>query len=211
MRNRIHRAASIALPAALCAMLGGCQGGGGTIEVGVTSSGQALTVVTNPADGGTTPVTGAQLLLDVERVDVHVAGSGDMDDDPPAGLTGGGPNHGDDGGWITVFAGAAQVDLLQPGAVETFLGSAPTPAGKVTQIRLVLAHATWVDGATATPVACPSCGTSGLKIVTMGKLVVPNGGILHVTLDFDREHSLHVGTDGTRLDPVIKIARADTR
>ena len=76
----------------------------------------------------------------------------------------------------------------------------------MTQIRLVLAGATFVDGTTPTPVACPSCTQTGLKIVTMGKLFVPSGGTLHVTLDFDREHSLSATADGFRLDPVVKIA-----
>jgi hypothetical protein len=209
MRTRFSPSAvSIALPALLAGALVGCQGSGGTVEIGLTSSGQPL--VANASDGGT--VVGPRLVLDVTRVDVHVAGDG-MPDDPPGGLTGtsGGPPAHDDGGWITVFAGAAEVDLMQPGSVETFLGSAPTPAGKVTQIRLVLAAATWLDGTSVVPVACPSCTQTGLKIVTMGKLFVPSGGTLHVTLDFDAEHSLHTDTGGFRLDPVVKIARADTR
>jgi hypothetical protein len=105
----------------------------------------------------------------------------------------------------------AQVDLLQAGSVEAFLGSGPVPAGKVTQIRLVISEATWVDGAITKTVVCPSCTKTGLKIVTMGKLFVPVGGILHVTLDFDRDHSLHDDKDGLRLDPVVKIARTAVR
>jgi hypothetical protein len=212
MRKHFHCAVSIALPALLAGALVGCQGSGGTVEIGLTSSGQPLAVA--PAsDGGTDAAAGPELVLDVTRVDVHVAGD-DVPDDPPGGLAGTGPSvppaH-DDGGWITVFSGAAHLNLLLPSSVETFLGSAPTPAGKVTQIRLVLASATWVDGASVTPVACPSCTQTGLKIVTMGKLFVPNGGTLHVTLDFDAEHSLHTDTSGLRLDPVIKVARADMR
>jgi hypothetical protein len=215
MRTSFHRSVSIASSALAAAVLVGCQGSGGTIEVGLTSSGQPLTAITAASDGGTSgdaTIVGPRLMLDITRIDVHVAGDG-MPDDPPGGLTGTGPSAppAHDGGWISVFSGAASVDLLQTGSVEAFLGSAPTPAGKVTQIRLVLAAATWVDGASVTPVACPSCTQTGLKIVTMGKLFVPNGGTLHVTLDFDAEHSLHTGTDGFRLDPVIKIARSDTR
>jgi hypothetical protein len=152
-------------------------------------------------------------------VDIHIPGNdgddGDDDKDkdkdppiPPAPAPAP-PSHGDDGGWITVFSGLTVVDLLAAGSVETFLGSAAVPAGKITQIRLVIAQATWVDGAVSQPVTCPSCTQSGLKIVTMGKLFVPAGGTLHVTLDFDRDHSLHAEKDGFRLDPVVKIARAD--
>jgi len=108
-------------------------------------------------------------------------------------------------------SGPTRVDLLRAPAVETFLGSAPIPAGKITQIRLVLVDATWFDGASVTPVACPSCTQTGLKIVTMGKLMAPIGVTLHVTLDFDREHSLHADPNGLRLDPVVHVARFDTR
>jgi hypothetical protein len=219
MQTRFGYNASIALPALAAVAFIGCGGGGnGTIEVGLVSTGQSLTVAA-PSDAGATnngPAVGPQLFLDVTRVDVHIAGDDTKDDgkddDPPGiGVPGGVPSHGDTGGWITVFGGAARVDLLQAGAVETFLGSAPVPAGKVTQIRLVLSGASWVDGASVTTVSCPSCTQTGLKIVTMGKLFVPSGGTLHVTLDLDREHSVHVGTDGVRLDPVVKIVRTDTR
>jgi hypothetical protein len=207
----------IELAALVAATLLGCQSSGGTVEVGLALSGQPLTAVAASSDagsgtdidGGAAP--GPHLMLTVARVDVHVAGEGAPDDDHPGGLAGGSVNGPDDGGWVTVFAGAAHVDLLQVGSVETFLGSGATPSGKVTQIRLVLSDATWIDGAAAAPVTCPSCSQTGLKIVTMGKLFVPSGGTLHVTLDFDREHSIRVGTDGVHLDPVIKIARADTR
>jgi len=209
---------ALALPA-FAGVLVGCHHGG-TVEVGVSSSGQPLTAVATASDAGSAeagPATdvdaglapGPHLLLTVARVDVHVAGEGD-DDDPPGPPPAGAPPE-DEGGWVTVFAGSAVVDLLTAGSVETFLGSAPTPAGKVTQIRLILDDARFVDGAISAPVTCPSCTQTGLKIITMGKLVVPNGGVLSVTLDFDKEHSLSSTTDGFRLDPVGKIARVSTR
>jgi len=213
MQTRFVYNASIALPALAVAFIG-CGGGNGTIEVGLVSTGQSLTSAAPASDAGA-PNSGAtvapHLFLDVTRVDVHVAGDVGVDDDPPGiGVPGDPPKHEDTGGWITV-AGAARVDLLQAGAVETFLGSASVPPGKVTQIRLVLSGASWVDGASATPVTCPSCTQTGLKIVTMGKLFVSSGGTVHVTLDFDRDHSVNVGIDGVRLDPVVKIVRIDTR
>jgi hypothetical protein len=199
-------------------MLLGCQSSEGTIEVGFASSGQALTTVTAASDAGATEVDaalppGSHLILTVVRVDVHVAGETDPDEDPPGPVgVGGGPTTGPTGGgWVTVFSGAAHMDLLDTAAVEVFLGSQTVPSGKVTQIRLILSDATWVDGALSLPVACPSCTQTGLKIVTMGKLFVPAGGTLHVTLDLDREHSIRTTSDGFHLDPVIKIARADTR
>ena len=231
MGIRTRYARSIALPALFAGALLGCNGsGGGTVEVGLTASGAPLTAVTASADTAgvrdtDAGISGPRLLLTVQRVDVHIAGADDLDDDdldddkkskpksippvvPPP------PDGGDiddHGGWITVFSGVAIVDLLEAGSVEAFLGSATVPAGKVTQIRLVISDATWVDGAVTKPVVCSSCTQTGLKIVTMGKLFVPLGGTLHVTLDFDREHSLQADKDGFRLDPVVKIARTSVR
>jgi Domain of unknown function (DUF4382) len=213
MGTRIRYATSIAWPALFAGALLGCSTSGGAVEVGVTSSGQSLTAAAPDLDGGlidTDAALGPRLILTVQRVDVHVAGDDD-DKDPPPGPTPGTPPNDDDGGWVTVFTGVAQVDLLLAGSVEAFLGSGPVPAGKITQIRLVIAEATWFDGAVSKPVSCPSCTKTGLKIVTMGKLVVPAGGTLHVTLDFDRDHSLHTEKDGLRLDPVVKIARTKLR
>jgi hypothetical protein len=230
MATRIRYAKSIALPALLAGVLFGCNGSGaiGTFEVGVTSSGQSLTQAASatgaaPMDANAGTAV-PQLLLTVRRVDVHIAGDDKFDDGkrvPPVGPLPPGnihpPDHDDDidddhdGGWITVFSGAAQVDLLAAGSVETFLASAPVAAGKVTQIRLVISDAFWTDGAVTHPVVCNSCTHTGLKIVTMGKLFVPAGGTLHVTLDFDRDHSLSTDKDGYRLNPVVKIARSSVR
>jgi hypothetical protein len=215
MRTSIGFARSIAIPALFAGALLGCETSGGTVEVGLTSSGQSLTAAAPALDGGIIAVdggtSGPRLILTVQRVDIHIAGDDD-DDDPPPGPPGGPPPpHDDDGGWVTVFSGVARVDMLEAGSVEAFLGSGPVPAGKVTQIRLVLSDATWIDGAVSTPVKCPSCTQSGLKIVTMGKVVVPVGGTLRLTLDFDRDHSLQDDKDGFRLNPVVKIARSSVR
>jgi hypothetical protein len=213
MGTRIRYATRLALPALIAGALLGCNASGGAVEVGLTSSGQSLTAVAPDLDAGapidTDGGVGPRLVLTVQRVDIHVAG-GD-DDDPPPAPPGNIPPDDDEGGWVTVFSGIAQVDLMQAGSVETFLGSGPVPAGKITQIRLVISDAVWLEGGISTPVTCPSCTKTGLKIVTMGKVVVPAGGTLHVTLDFDRDHSLHTEKDGLRLDPVVKIARTQVR
>jgi hypothetical protein len=214
MASAIRYASSITLPVLMAGLLFGCSdaAGGGTVELGFTASGQALT--TAAADGGTIDLdagtVGPRILLNVVRVDIHVAGNDDPDD-PPNPPNPPPPNPPHEGGWITIFSGAAQVDLLQAGSVETFLASAPVPAGKITQIRLAIADAIWTDGTATAPVQCPSCTQTGLKIVTMGKVVVPSGGTLRVTLDFDRERSVRADKDGYRLDPVVKIARVAVR
>jgi hypothetical protein len=217
MASRIRYANSITLSVLMAGLLAGCgqaSGGGGRVELGLTASGQALISALPDAgpvdpDGGT---TGPRLILHVVRVDIHVAGADDADDPPdaPNPLPPNPPPPHDEG-WITIFAGDAHVDLLQAGSVEAFLASAAVPAGKITQIRLVLADAVWTDGTVSAPVQCPSCTQTGLKIVTMGKVIVPSGGTLHVTLDFDREHSLRADKDGYHLDPVVKVAEVHVR
>jgi hypothetical protein len=215
MRIRFQDARRFALAAFFSGTLIGCgaSDGGGHVEVGITSSAQPLAVLPAFAvgdgaiDADAGPL-GPRLILTVARVDVHVAGDDDSDDNRPPGPL---PPNDDDGGWVTIFSGLARVDLLLAGSVETFLAAAPVPAGKITQIRLVLSDATWIDGAASTPVTCPSCTQTGLKIVTMGKVMVPRGGTIHITLDFDRERSLRADKDGYRLDPVVKIVRTHVR
>src|SRR5689334_5135315 len=133
MHMIIRHARSIALPVLFAGALLGCgTSGGGTVEVGLTSSGQSLTSMAPDLDAGgpitTDAGTGPHLILTVERVDMHIAGADDDDDDalPPPGN----PPPKDDGGWVTVFSGVTQVDLLNAGSVEAFLGSGPVPAGK---------------------------------------------------------------------------------
>jgi hypothetical protein len=219
MASRIRYPKSIALPTLLAGLFLGCSasdgGGSGTLEMGITATGQALTADDAGPDGGTIDAdagtAGPRLLLNVRRIDVHVAGTDDSDPPDATPPTPNPPPPDDEGGWVTIFSGAVSLDLLQAGSVETFLASATVPAGKITQIRLVLADAVWVEDGRTQPVTCPSCTQTGLKIVTMGKVVVPQGGTLHVTLDFDRDHSVRAEKDGYRLDPVVKIARTSVR
>lgn len=179
----------------------GCGGGDGTVEVGVTA--QPLQVAAPPA-GDTGAAAQMRLALTIGEVSVHVAGDAEGDDasrGEDEGSTGGA----DEAGWITVFSGEAEVDLLDAMSIEEFLGSNEVPAGKVTQVRLVLTGAELVDGSIRIPVSCPSCSESGLKIVTAGGLEVSSGDTLHLTLDVDQASSLTQDESGYRLDPVIKV------
>ncbi|WP_437680926.1 DUF4382 domain-containing protein [Sorangium sp. So ce131] len=194
----------------------GCGGGDATVEVGVTA--QPLEVAAPSEPEGTTD-TAAQrrLSVTVTEVNVHVAGDGaeaedDADEGSPA--DDGEPAEetlADEQGWVTVFSGATKVDLFDAAATEQLLGSGEIPAGKITQVRLVLADVELVDGDVTSPVACPSCSESGLKIVTRGAVEVSPGDTLHLTLDFDQAGSLTEEESGYRLDPVIKIIAAEER
>ncbi|WP_437573234.1 DUF4382 domain-containing protein [Sorangium sp. So ce887] len=184
--------------------IAGC-GGGGTVEVGVTA--QPLQVPLAPPAGGDVAIE-ARLAVTITEVSVHIAG----DEGSPGG-DGDSADREDAGekGWTTLFSGEVKVDLLDAMSTEEFLGSNEVPAGKITQVRLVLAGAELVDAAGTSPVSCPSCSQSGLKIVTEGAVEVSPGGTLHLTLDVDQASSLTQDESGYRLDPVIKIAQAEER
>ncbi|XYI02164.1 DUF4382 domain-containing protein [Sorangium sp. So ce1128] len=185
----------------------GCGGGDGTVEVGMTA--QPLQVAA-PLPGDTGAEAQARLALTISEVSVHIAGDAEANERGGDGESTG-DESADEAGWITVFSGEATVDLLDATSTEELLGSNEVPAGKVTQVRLVLAGAELVDGPITTPVSCPSCSESGLKIVTAGAVEVSPGGTLHLTLDVDQASSLIRDEGGYRLDPVIKIAGAEER
>ncbi|WP_437963830.1 DUF4382 domain-containing protein [Sorangium sp. So ce260] len=182
--------------------IAGC-GGGATVEVGVTA--QPLQVPLTPPAGGDVAAD-AHLVVTVTEVSVHVAG----DEGSPGG-DGESADRAGEQGWTTLFSGEVKVDLLDAVSTEEFLGSNEVPAGKITQVRLVLAGAELVDAAGTSPVSCPSCSESGLKIVTEGTVEVSPGGTLHLTLDVDQASSLTQDESGYHLDPVIKIAQAEER
>jgi hypothetical protein len=178
--SRIHNA----LGFGFIALLSGCAGG--RIEVSVASS---------ELNGA--PVQGS-LFVTVTRVDVHVAGQGQDDRDI------------DENGFISVFEGEARVNLSDLAATREILGASAVPAGKVTQVRLILADDAVIDDGAGnlTPVSCSSCNETGLKLNPSGKLEVPEGGTLDLVLDFDVNTSLSATGSGFRLDPVIKLELA---
>jgi hypothetical protein len=194
-------------------------------EVGMGAS----AVTESPADGGTSGDAGAlqraaRLEVTVLRVDVHVAFADDdehfddkdfddehFDDKLGRGVDKGEhPDRDEHGSWITVFSGQQRLDLLEDGLTEAFLASAWIPAGRVTQIRLVLADdVVLVNGPTRIAIKCPSCSESGLKLVTAGRLVLPARGHVHVKLELDAEGSLVLIGGAKHLSPVVKIVVKD--
>jgi uncharacterized protein DUF4382 len=193
----------------VAAALVGCGGGGdATVETGVTA--EALS--SNTVGGSSTPGApdARHLEITVTEISVHVAASGDgQGTEEGGGKAAHAGGNQDGGGWSTIWSGRQRLDLLDATTTEAFLGSSTVPAGRVTQVRLILADdATLVDGTTTASVSCPSCTQSGLKIVTAGSVEVPEGGTLHLTLDLDQNKSLTSGPQGYRLDPVVRVARA---
>lgn len=151
------------------------------------------------------PADGAKLNVTVTAVRVHV---GDDDDQEVVETDGGAAEDGDAGGagWTTVFEGAQALDLVDGQATALFLGTAEVPAGRITQIRVVLADdPSYVAGGETHAVTCPSCSTSGLKIVTRGSLVLDADQHLALELSFAPETTLELTPTGYRMAPVVKL------
>jgi len=167
-------------------------------EVGMTA--------TNPSSEGAfdPTIVDAQTRLEVTvtRIDVHLVSldvaSSDEPFDEKADET--------SGAWITIFTGPQRIDLLNLAKNEALLARAEIGPGRVTQIRLVLQDdAKLFMGSTIVDVKCPSCGSSGLKIIPKPALVLPLGGTLRATLVVDLAVSLVHEGDGWMLRPVIRL------
>lgn len=121
-----------------------------------------------------------------------------------------------DSGWSDiVLSPAMRVNLLDlTNGVLVELGQTPLPAGKYTQMRLVLAsngatsplaNSLIPTGGAETPLDTPSATQSGLKLAT--NLDVPAGKLADFVLDFDACKSIvKRGNSGRyNLTPVINV------
>ncbi len=118
------------------------------------------------------------------------------------------PVEGDGPGWVTVFSGDRVIDISAGSSLHEILGAVEVPAGRVTQIRLVLAStAQLIDGNEITDLACGSCEQSGLKIVPGGPITLEPGEREQLVLAFDVEQSVVQEGDAVRLKPVIRLQR----
>jgi hypothetical protein len=117
-----------------------------------TTDALALSAEEAAAEEGSEPGdVSPQLLLHVLRTEAHANG-----DDDGVGT-----------GWTVVSDAARDVDLIALSGSPDEIADGPVPAGKLTQLRLVLdpEHpATLVVDGTETAVAVPSGATSGLKL-----------------------------------------------
>jgi hypothetical protein len=107
--------------------------------------------------------------------------------------------------WKALTVKNGVYDLLElTNGLDTLIASADLPAGKLSQIRLILGsnNTVVVNGATF-PLATPSAQQSGLKLNVQADLTE---GILYViTLDFDVARSIIKSGNGTySLKPVIR-------
>jgi hypothetical protein len=189
----------LAVTMAGCGNGNGSDGGDASVEVGITA--QALETTTLPSEGeGSGAASQKHLVITVNQVKLHVAANGADD---------GAGEDSSRSGWKMAFSGEQKVDLFDATTVEALLGTIEVPAGKITQVRLMLSDAELVEGATRTPVTCSSCSETGLKIILGGKVDVAEGDRLHLSLDVDQALSLTHDATGYRLAPVIKLVKKD--
>ncbi|HZE91100.1 MAG TPA: DUF4382 domain-containing protein [Rhizobacter sp.] len=186
------------LVAALAAALSlfGCGGGDGGIGgTGATPMGSLQVSATDAPSCGYDAVN-----LTIAKVRVHQSASAlDTDD-----------------GWSEiVLAPAKRIDLLalNNGLLED-LGETPLPAGKYTQLRLVLAandaghplaNSVLPSGGSETALTTPSAQQSGLKL--NADIDVPVGKVVRFALDFDACKSIVPRGNGGQynLKPVITV------
>jgi len=111
----------------------------------------------------------------------------------------------DDSGWVSLSVNKGVYDLKKlTNGIDTLLGSADLPAGKISQIRLILGpnNTVKVDGHVL-PLTTPSGQQSGLKIHVKEEL--KDGITYKVLLDFDAARSIGARGNGDyNLKPVIR-------
>lgn len=127
--------------------------------------------------------------VDVQRVEVHYA-SGNA-------------------GWVALNTHAGVYDLLalQNNVTAVLAGNVQLPAGKITQLRLILGsnNTVMLKDSTVHPLTIPSSANTGIKIDVNGA-VVPNNATVTVTLDYDADASINLGGNGVfTMNPVIKV------
>jgi hypothetical protein len=179
-----------------------CGGDGGGTSDGVGGGGTAGSVRVLLTDA---PVCGMDhVWVTVERVRIYAS-----DDNAAV----------DQGAGDVVLSPARRIDLATlTGGVLDELGTAPLPAGRYTQVRLILAENTAANplanavepvGAEPTPLTIPSGSESGLKV--RARFDVAGGQTADLVLDFDACKSVvQAGNSGRYLLKPVITARPGT-
>ena len=129
-----------------------------------------------------------EVNIDIQRVEVH-------------------SNEGDQqAGWASLDVQAGVYDILKfTNGLDTLLGEADLPSGRISQIRLILGdnNTVKIDGQLKS-LDAPSSAQSGLKLNIHAELVA--GVTYRLTLDFDAAQSIVVtGNNAYKLKPVIRV------
>ncbi|MEZ4308875.1 MAG: DUF4382 domain-containing protein [Polyangiaceae bacterium] len=183
----------------------GCANGEGTGTVEVAAEAQPMSV-TAPVMVDVQEMPATRLELAIREVRIHVAWSDDFDDE-----TDGAPKDDpgklddEDGGWISIPG--RRLLVLEPGASVIELGEAEVPAGRITQVRLVLdGDATlWQEESRPQVVDCPSCTTSGLKLLVDNDVEVRPDETTRLRLMFDLSLSELENGQRLKLGPIVHV------
>lgn len=134
-----------------------------------------------------------EVNIDIAGVEVHSDGAGENE------------------GWRSLPVASGVYNILDlTGGLDTLLVAEELPAGKISQIRLLLGanNSIVVDG-TKKPLSTPSGQQSGLKLNVHTTLT--EGVTYKMLLDFDAARSIvHTGNDSYKLKPVIRVITAAT-
>lgn len=130
-----------------------------------------------------------QVNVDIQSVEVHMV--------PTSGSA----------QWITLTTNSGVYDLLklQNGIDTTIVTTNQLPAGKITQMRLILGNNNSVmdNSSTIYPLTVPSGSQTGIKIP--GPITVTANTSVQVLIDFDADKSvIQQGTQEFQLKPVIQ-------
>jgi hypothetical protein len=144
-------------------------------------------IVVNLTDA---PAGYLQVNVDIQSIEVHVV-----------------PNAGN-AQWITLPTQSGIYDLLtlQNGIDSTIVTTNQLPAGKITQMRLILgSNNSVMDNNNAVfPLTVPSGSQSGIKL--SGPITVNANTTVQVLLDFDASKSVvQTGNQDFQLKPVIQV------
>jgi hypothetical protein len=114
-------------------------------------------------------------------------------------------------GWTTLDVESGVYNILElTNGLDTLLATAELPAGRISQIRLILGdnNSVKVNGETK-PLSTPSAQQSGLKLNLQAELT--EGITYTITLDFDAARSIVKRGNGTySLKPVIRALEKAT-
>lgn len=136
------------------------------------------------------PANYLKVNVDIQSVEVHVV--------PTSGS----------GQWQTLLTKSGVYDLLslQNGIDTNIVTTNQLPAGKITQMRLILGSNNSVMDASGTvyPLTVPSGSKSGIKLP--GPITVTANTSIQVLLDFDASKSvIQQGSGDFQLKPVIQV------
>lgn len=152
------------------------------------------------------------VFITLERVEVHVAG-GDEDDDEGQKES---ADHGNRAGWRNVVPPTSTFDLMAlRNDVRAALGELELPSGKLTQIRLFIARdgkneVVLIDGDVC-PLQLDQVPTTGFKINHPFKAIdLQDSSKVNLVVDFDLTESVdQSGPCSFRLKPVIKLKHVE--